>query len=1011
MLEKIIKRPLLVGLTAILILLSGLITLYQLPRREIPAIEHPMAVITTLYPGATAFQVEQYVTEKLEGELAGISDIKETSSLSQPGLSQITVKAESRRDNTELWNQVQQKLELARADFPEGVLEPLMEKDLQMQGVSIYQLLAEEEGKLYSLDSFLEKWENSLRQLEGVSRVQIQGMPEREIQLAVDPSRMLAAGLSPAELMYILQQEISPSPPGKWNMEESIYQLRIERSAELADLLDLPLPVKVGDSALFLGDIAEVQEVFKAEREIVTYQGKPAVSLSFFADSGIDLVKVDRQISVLIKNMEQELPEGVELFQVYTQAEAISKMFYSLGIAFLLAMFFVVLISSAGLNRYASLGVALTIPLALCGGIMMLPLLNVDMNQISLIAFIIVLGILVDDAIVVNENIGRYRIEQNSPAISAVEGTREVASSVIVSTLIIVLAFLPLAFLSGSAGEFIRPLPAVIVTTVIFSTLVALFFTPAYRFWLEERLQKENRKSHNGWLDKGLIRLQHYYQNTILPKVLHKPWHYMTACLLLSLLAYVLIPVVPKEFFPDVEREEIFIEIELPGSNSLAVTRRIVGGIEDYILQQNGVRELSTFYATAMPRIFGMSSATALGGNSANMLVFVDSKEVKARQIKDHLNRELNRAFPVARFTFSVVESGPPIGAPMALRLTGNSLDELQHFSDELRQLLLSQPGILTVNDDLGASSPSLLFLPNRESMRLHGVRQNQLGETLLLYGEGIKIGEFDNGEKLMDIRLKYNEEIKGISQNMSRMLLFNESGQAVPLDSIVTLQAESESSRITHYNGLRSNTVRAWLDSNTKAANVQAETAAALEELLQQYPQTRLEYTGENAARSEAFIEIGKIFMVVLLLLLLLMVLQFNSLVLAMIILVTVLLSSSGALYSLFFTRTPLGFMALMGVVSLAGVVLRNGLILVEFMEQKIKAGIMLNDAVRQAAYQRLRPILLTSGTSFFGLMPLALGNNLLFKPLAICIAGGLLYSTLLTLLLIPAAYYLYRR
>lgn len=567
MLEQVLKRRLVVGLIAILILLSGLITLYQLPRREIPAIEHPVAMITTVYPGATAGQVERYVTGKIEAELAGISDIKETSSCSQPGLSQITIKADSRADKNKVWNKVQQKLEIARAEFPEGVQEPLMESELQMQGVSIYQMVAEQEGELYALNELVEKWEMAFSQIPGVARVQVQGMPEREIVLEIDPARMLAAGLSPTQIMYSLQKEIRPSPPGRWNLKEALYQLRVERPADAAELLNLPLPGGAGNSSLCLGDIAEVRETFQADREMVTYQGKPAVSLSFFAGSGVDLVKIDREISGLMSKMEQELPETVQIHQVYTQAEAIGKMFRSLGTAFLLAMLFVVLISSTGLNRYATMGVAITIPLALCGGMLILPLVNVDMNQISLIAFIVVMGILVDDTIVVNENISRYRAQQNDPLVSVIEGTRGVAISVIVSTLIIIFAFSPLCFLSGSAGDFIRPLPAVIIATITVSTLAALFFTPTYRHWLGERLQSREENWRDGWLDQPLNRLQTYYANNILPVILHKPLRYAVACLLLSLLAYVFIPLVPKEFFPDIEREEIFVEIELPPSN------------------------------------------------------------------------------------------------------------------------------------------------------------------------------------------------------------------------------------------------------------------------------------------------------------------------------------------------------------------------------------------------------------------------------------------------------------
>lgn len=1011
MFKQILKQRLAIGLTVILILFSGIMTIYQLPRREIPIIEHPIALITTIYPGATASQVEKHVTGKLESELAGLTGINDITSISQAGLSQITLKADAKVNANELWNKVQQKIDLAQASFPEGVQESFLENDLQLQGVSIYQLVAPEEEDLYLLNNLLDSWESSFSKLPDIAQIQIQGLPAYEILIEIDAARMLASNLSPLEIMQAIQSEIAPSPPGKWNLDETIYQLRLNHTLDLNKLHSLPLAAASADPALHLGDVAKIHSHLQDNRQIVTYNGSPSVSVSFFASAGIDLVKADREISQLLGQLQEELPENIEVFQVYTQAHAISNMFKSLGMAFLLAILFVVLVSSSGLNRYASIGVAITIPLALCGAILILPLAKVDMNQITLIAFIIVLGILVDDAIVVNENISRYRIEGNPALASVIEGTRGVASSVIISTLIIIFAFSPLLFLSGGAGDFIRPLPTVIIAAIIASTLVALLVIPVYRYWLEERLQDINKLTQNGWLDSQLNHLQSYYEKIILPKVLAKPKRYVVFCLLISLTAYLLIPLVPKEFFPDVEREEIFIEIELPKSYSLTSTREKVGEIESYIIEQTGIMKVNTFYATIMPRIFGMSNANAVGTNSANMLIFIDNQQVKARQVKDNLAQELNREFPLAYFTFSVVESGPPIGAPMSIRLTGNSLEEIQLLSDEIKQVLLAESGVIGVKDDFGAPSPALVFTPNEAAMKLHNVSPAQIGQTLRLYGEGIKIGEIENGLNLQDIRLKYKGGLTKHSPDFTNLILFNHLGQAIPLGYVADHQTKLELEHISHSNYLRSNTIRAYLDSSTSSSKLENNLIPTIKQLSLNYPEIQLEYGGENVARTDAFIEIGYIFVVVIFLLILVIIIQFKSIPLALIIMTTVLLSSSGAIYSLFITRTPLGFMALMGVISLAGIVVRNGIILIEFMEQKVKAGMELITAVKLAGGQRLRPILLTVGTSFFGLMPIILGNNLLFRPLAICIAGGLLFSTIFTLILIPCAYFLYRR
>ncbi|HZJ85414.1 MAG TPA: efflux RND transporter permease subunit [Syntrophomonadaceae bacterium] len=1011
MLNKVLKHRLALVLIVILILFSGIATLFQLPRREIPLIEHPIALVTTVYPGATANQVEKYVTEKLESEFSHIIGIDNITSISQPGLSQITIKADPKMDVGGTWDKVDQKIDLAKMTFPSGVQESSLETDLQMQGVSIYQLVALAEEDLFALEELLGKWEPAFNQMAEIGQVQIQGMPRTELLVEIEQSKMLAAKLRPNEIMQLIKQEISPSPPGNWVLENTIYQLRIKELNDIRELLHLSLPAKNGQADLRLGDIVDIREVLAPKQELVSYQGQPSVALSFFASSGVDLVKVDREVSQLIGEMALELPENIELHQVYTQANAISNMFRSLGLAFLIALFFVVFISSAGLNRYAALSVVITIPVALCAGLLALPLVNVDMNQITLIAFIIVLGILVDDAIVVNENISRYRLEQNTVLTSVLEGTKDVASSVIISTLIIIFAFSPLWFLSGGAGDFIRPLPTVIIATILASTLAALFIIPIYRHWLEERFRVKEKLGNNGWLDKGLGQLQVSYENKLIPKVLKNPWKYVAFCLILSMFAYLLVPIIPKEFFPDVERTEIFVEIQLPKTYALAATREKVSEIEDYILAQKGISQVNSFYATPMPRIFGMSNANAVGENSANMLIFVDIKEVKSRHMKDYLAKELNKEFPLVDFTFSVVESGPPIGAPMSMRLTGNSLEEMQALSDEIKDLLLSQPGVIGVSDDFGVPSPTLTFQANETNMRLHKISQGQIGEALRLYGEGIKFGEFATAEELHDVRLKYKDSIIESNPDLSKTILFNNLGQAIPLNYVVDINTNLELMHITHYNHQRSNTIRTYLDGTTSANKFGRLVIPDIDRIVALHPDIYLEYGGESVARTEAFVEISQIFIIVIFLLLLVMVIQFRSIPLALIIMATVLLSSSGALYSLFITWTPLGFMSMMGVVSLAGVVVRNGIILVEFMEQRLNNNMDLYEAVKLAGGQRLRPILLTTGTSFFGLMPLVLGKNLLFKPLAICIAGGLLYSTIFTLILIPCAYYLYRR
>jgi multidrug efflux pump subunit AcrB len=764
MMEQLVKRRLIIGLAVLLVLSMGLITLYQLPRREIPVIQHPIATVDTLYPGASAGQVETYITDRLEASFTEIPGIKEVTSVSQAGFSQITITVEDNKNQEQVWNKVQQKINRIKTEFPDGAGTPSLHTDLQMQGVAIYQLVAEQEEELLFLEDWIDSWETAFRQVPGVVRVEIQGLSQRELRLRANPQKLTALGLSPAQLITIIQKEIHPAPPGQWNLEEKIYRLHFP-APDPDQLLQIPLGTDSTGHTIYLKDVATLEKAYPQDREMVTYEGKPSVSLSFFASNEKDLLKIDRQLRDLVQAMERELPEEIELVQVYSQADPIQRMFHDLGISFILAMLLVLLITSAGLNAFASIGAGLSVPLAFCGGILVLPWAGVDMNQITLIAFILVLGDLVDNAIVVNENIARHMAGGmlHQEAIRA--GTGEVAPSIVSSTLIITSTFFPLLFLSGSSGDFIRPLPVVIISCIVASAIAALVFIPVYRLRFDRYLQNREAHFQSGWLHKQLEQAGDFYSRKIVGRLLQAPLKYAAGGLLISLLAFGLVKVIPVEFFPDVEREELFVEIEFHPSTAQTGGQEKMARIREFIGGQKGVRQVNTYYGTAMPKIFGMSTSSASGPDSGQILVFVDSRQASARQVRDVLSQRLGEAFPRERFSLSVVESGPPLGAPLAFRIKGDSLEELQGASDELRQAFLSQPGVLSVKDDLGQAIPRIVFQPLPAAMVFHEVQAGQISQALRLYGEGIDLGEVREGNDLIDLRLQYGRELKGISR------------------------------------------------------------------------------------------------------------------------------------------------------------------------------------------------------------------------------------------------------
>ncbi len=1004
MLELIIRKRKIVLLFLSMLFLIGIITLFQLPRREIPETELPLATVTTIYPGARAELVEKYVTDRIEGKLSGITEITEITSLSRTGFSRIVISLDEGTDKDRIWNLVRQRLKEAEVGFPEGVNEPIFNDDLNMQGISLYQIIAGSEEELYQLSSTLDYWEKRVLQIPGISRVSIQGIPEREVIISINAEIINHMKIPLIRVLDAVGGEINIVAPGQWELYDHQYQLRADSYKEVAELEELIILRTNTGELVKLGDVATVKEGYKPLTQLVNYQCQPSVSVSFFLSPGFDILNLDRQITILMDEMQSQLPASVSIVKIYSQAEPVQQLFVSLATAFLIAMLIVLLICTLGFNLLTAFSVVLAIPLSLSLGIIAAPLLGVDLNQITLIAFIIVLGILVDDSIVVNENIERHLLLGQDPLLATVNGTKEVMSSVITSTVIIVFTFFPLMFLSGASGAFIRPLPVVITFSIIASTIVALSLIPIYRYHLAK---KHTAKSTGiGHIGKVLDQVADYYAFKIVPVIIKRPKYVSLMIIIGSLSMYLLIPFIPLEFFPDTEREEIFIEMKLPESTCIEKTKIHAQIVQEWISAQEEVREVSGFIGTPVPRLFGMTSSQGNEPNNAMFLVYIDRDKALASEMKDKWNSQLIQEFPYIEFNSSVIEAGPPIGAPIALRLKGDSNDKLGGIAQEVKALLAKQPGINSVSDDAGKPLATLDFQPRRAALQEWGISKQAVTQILRLYGEGLPIGEFSSQNTLLDMRVTYEFEKGTPMENINNIYLLNSRGESVSLSSLVDISTDFTIQNISHHNYTPSITVRGYMDSDAKVDKVLSGMRSELNLIMSEYPDCQLEIAGETSARNEVFVEIGKIFILVVFLVLIAMAIQFYSLLIPLLILSTVLLGTSGAILVLFITQTGLGFMSMMGIVSLAGITVRNGIILIEFIEQKRRNGLPLSEAVQEACQSRLKPIVLTSTTTILGLMPLIFSGILLFKPLAISIAGGLIFSALLTLLLVPALY-----
>ncbi|ARK32722.1 Multidrug resistance protein MdtB [Halalkalibacter krulwichiae] len=987
--------------------LVGILSFIQLPQREIPETSPAIAQITTIYPGAGAEQVEQNITNEIETELEQISEISSISSVSSPGISLVSVQLESGVDADPIWNEVRQRVADATARFPDEANAPQVNSELGIQGLATYQVTLDDEEKLEAVNEWIERWNKRLIQLDDITFVQADGTLEKEIVLELDDEALTNYRITTDQVIGVLNGETSALPPGQWQTEAYDYRVELQTYDSLAELETLPVGFSEEDGIITLADVASLRETFKEPSEKVAFNGEEAISLTFYLKEGASVTQAQKSLDRFIEEMRVDIPEGVELSLLYSQADLVSELFKDLGLSFIIAIVSVLLVCSLGLNIPTAFSVALAIPVSLSLGAIIYPFIGIDLNQISLIALIIALGILVDDGIVVNENIERRLQLGEQPLDAAINGTKEVAVSVITSTLTVVFTFLPLLLLPGEAGGFIRPLPAVLVATMIASTVVALFLIPTYRTLQERRNKQSAERKSAGLLWKLFDKAAHIYSARLMLKVSRRPLLTVLIGFALGTAAYALIPFIPLEFFPDTDREEVFVEMKLPEGTSLTETKQQSKEVEQFLTGLDYVESVSTYVGTNIPRLFGASGGGATGNHIANFFVFINSEKITTRDARDTWNQILKEQFPDKRFTASMIESGPPVGAPIAIQVSGQSIDRLTEMADEMKEILSETTGVSNVDDDVGAALETYNVIPNRDELEASGITSADLAQALRLIGEGIPLGQLEIEDQLIDLNVRYAIDQEPTTQLLSEISLPSTRAGAVVLEDVVTVEEVLSQPNIPHQNGVRTVTVRAYPSGERTTDEILNETRDDLQQVVDEAGYT-IDIGGEASARTDVFIDIGKIFIVVVFLILIVIAIQFYSLMMPILIMSTVYLAVAGALIGLFITQTGLGFMSMMGAVSLAGIVVRNGIVLIEFIEQRRKEGTDPVEAVIIAAEQRFRPIVLTTLTSIAGLLPVALGNSTLFKPLGIAIVSGLIFSTLLTLFIVPALYLL---
>jgi multidrug efflux pump subunit AcrB len=1005
----VIKKRKITLLFLFMALVIGFLNFSQLPRQEMPDVVIKQALVTTIYPGANPEKVEQTVTKIIEQKIKEIQGIQTISSQSLNGFSSILIKTEDDANAAKKWDEVRKKVQDAKADLPEGAEAPIVNDELTKSFIEEFAITGDQIEDLYAFSDVMLTWKDQFRAIPGVAGVEIKGLPKREVRVEVDTQKLKQFGIPWEKVLEALKKYNDRVPTGSLDDEGRQYQLMVKEAQDVEVLNRVVVAVTQTGTPVHLSDVGHATYAYKKAEYFSYYNGKPAITISLSGATGSDVPTMNRLVNEKLMELKPTLPKTLQIESLFAQKDRVHEMFVSLSKELMFAIAAVILICTLGLNMLTSGTVALAIPFSIGLGFVLLPALGVTLNEISIVGLIIVLGLLVDDAVVVNDNIER-RISAlgESPMAAAVNGTKEVSISILTATLATIAAFAPLLFLQGDIGEFIKPIPTVVSLTMLASMIISLTIIPIFRAWYDGKRRKAGVTNQKpaGFLGKQIQDITYIYSSKWMNNILKRPLITGLVGLLIGTAAYSLALFTPVELFPDSERPEATINVDMPIGTSIDETHRVVREIANWVRVQPEAARVAYAAGGGAPTLF-----SDIGSGPSN--TDPTFAQLKVIGVKGKFNNEitvkdwrahLNSIYPGMRINVQIPEMGIPVGSAVSIRVSGENLEQLQMLAEKVKGIVAGVEGTVNINDDVGFEQYNLTFQPNQGAMDKYKVSYNDLTQTLLLLGQGLTVTQFNTGRELVDMQMYLQKKEAEPSLLYQQVQVTNSEGQQVPLSQITIMRPDFSIPKINRYNLERTVTV---------SADVSGRTATEVMDVIQKeladmsFPDGyEWKVGGETSEQANIFSNLGKLAIVIGFLIFLIMTMQFYSLSLPLLIMTTVYLAVAGGVMGIFLTGMPIGFMSVMGIISLAGVSVRNGIVLIEFIEEARHDGVELKEAIAQAAAARFRPIVLTSLTAIIGMIPIATIGDIFFRPLAMTIIFGMIFSTILTLFVVPSLY-----
>jgi multidrug efflux pump subunit AcrB len=985
-----------------LLIAVGLNSLLNIPRSEDPDFKPPIPTVVAVYPGADPQDIEKLVVDPIEDAVNELDDIKRIDSRSMDGVGVVMIEFHWHTDPDDKYDEVVREINRIRAQLPPD-LAALEVRKAGSGMVNIVQMaLVSEDASYRELKELSEELRDSIETVPGVRRSESWAFPQPEVRVAVDLERMGRAGVTLGQVELALRGENASIPGGSVDVGLRKYNLKTSGSYETLDEIADTVVAGHDGRVVKLRDVAAVGWDTAEERYTGRFNGRRAVFVTATAKDRVDVFAVRQGIYERVDRFASELPKNVRLERGFDQTRNVKHRLTRLGLDFALAIG-LVLLTLLPLGVRASLVVMISIPLSLAIGLSALYFTGFSLNQLSIAGFVLALGLLVDDSIVVVENITRYLRAGYSRVEAAIAATDQIALAVLGCTVTLLFAFLPLLFLPEGAGIFIRSLPAAVLYTVLASLFVAYTVIP----FLASRVLKPEGEAGDG--GRALKLLTGGIRRVYVPalqRALGKPAHTMVAATLFVGGSLALVPLIGFSVFPSADIPQFRVTIETPDGASLADTDRALRFVEDELAGRPEVRHWFANLGRGNPRVYYNILPEETNANVAE--VFAELHEYDPRR-SPRLYEELRAkfaAYPGARIIVESYQNGPPINAPIEVAISGPDLEQLRALAARAESIIEATPGTRDVENPVQRLRTDLDLHIDPQKAALLGVAPVEIDRTVRAAVAGLSAGRFrePDGDEY-DIALRLPMQGRPTLDVLDRIEVASAAGRPVPLRQLASPEFSAATSLIRRHDREREVLITAHPQAGFNTGKVTSEVFQRLESL--ELPVGyNVRAGGEVEARQESFGGIGTAVLVAVFGILAVLVLEFGSFRSMLIVAGVIPLGAAGGLVALLLTGYTLSFTATIGLVALIGIQIKNSILLVDFSNQLREQGVALEDAIARAGEIRFLPILLTSATAIGGLLPLAVQGSGLYSPLAIVIIGGLISSTLLGGIVTPVMY-----